>query len=71
MPCIHSCSVFLKAMAHGDEHRSKHHQDVDASSSSPSAQSKKLAKRPWPSSYREESSPKVSPPRGGTPDETE
>jgi hypothetical protein len=32
---------------------------------------KKLAKRPRPSSYQEESSPEVSPPRGGTPDETE
>jgi hypothetical protein len=32
---------------------------------------KKLAKSPRPSSNQEESSPKVSPPRGGTPDETE
>jgi hypothetical protein len=32
---------------------------------------KKLAKRPRPSSYQEESFPDVSPPRGGTPDETE
>jgi hypothetical protein len=37
----------------------------------PSAKRKKLAKRPRPSSYQEESSPEVSPPRGGTPDETE
>jgi hypothetical protein len=57
-------------MAHGDERRSKHHQDVGASSSGPSAKPKKLAKRPRPSSYQE-SSPEVSPPRGGTPDETE
>jgi hypothetical protein len=53
-------------MAHGDECRSKHHQDVGASSSGPSTQPKKLAKRPRPSSYQKESSPKVSPPRGGT-----
>jgi hypothetical protein len=71
MPCTHSCSVFLKAMARGDERRSKHRQDVVASSSGPSAKPKKLAKRPRPSSYQEESSPKVSPPRGGTPNETE
>jgi hypothetical protein len=70
MPCTHSCLVFLKEMARGDERRSKHHQDVSASSSGPSAKSKKLAKRPRPSSYQEESSPEVSPPRGGTPDET-
>jgi hypothetical protein len=37
----------------------------------PSTKPKKLAKRSWPSSYQEESSPKVSPPRGGTPNETE
>jgi hypothetical protein len=71
MPCTHSCSVFLKTMAHGDERRSKHRQDVGASSSGPSTKPKKLVKRPWPSSYQEEFSPKVSPPRGGTPDETE
>jgi hypothetical protein len=71
MPCTHSCSVFLKAMAHGDERHSKHRQDVSASSSGPSAKPKKLAKRPRPSSYQEESSPEFSPPRGGTPDETE
>jgi hypothetical protein len=70
MPCTHSYSVFLKEMAHGDEHCSKHRQDVSASSSGPSAKPKKLAKRPWPSSYQKESSPEVSPPRGGTPDET-
>jgi hypothetical protein len=67
IPCTHSCSVFMKAMAHGDERRSKHHQDVSASSSGPSAKPKKLAKRPRPSSYQEESSPEVSPPH----DETE
>jgi hypothetical protein len=71
MPCTHSCSVFLKAMAHGDERCSKHHQDISASSSGPSAKLKKLAKRPRPSSYQDESSLKVSPPRGGTTDETE
>jgi hypothetical protein len=71
MHCTHSCSMFLKEMARGDERRSKHRQDVGASSSGPSAKLKKLAKRPRPSSYQEESSPKVSPPRGGTPDETE
>jgi hypothetical protein len=58
-------------MTHDDECRSKHHQDVGASSSGPSAKPKKLAKRPQPSNYQEESSPEVSPPRGGTPDETE
>jgi hypothetical protein len=71
MPCTHSCSVFLKAMARGDERCSKHHQDISASSSGPSAKLKKLAKRPRPSSYQDESSLKVSPPRGGTTDETE
>jgi hypothetical protein len=45
-------------------------QDI-GTSSGPSAKPKKLAKRPRPSSYQEESSPKVSPPCGGTPDETE
>jgi hypothetical protein len=63
--------MFLKEMARGDERRSKHHQDVGASSSGPSTKPKKLAKRPQPSSYQEEFSPKVSPPCGGTPDETE
>jgi hypothetical protein len=58
-------------MARGDERHSKHHQVVGASSSGPSAKPKKLTKRPRPSSYQEESSPEVSPPRGGTPDETE
>jgi hypothetical protein len=58
-------------MAHGDERRLKHHQDVIASSSGPCAKPKKLTKRPQPSSYQEESSPEVSPPRGGTPDEME
>jgi hypothetical protein len=57
-------------MAHGDECLSKHRQDVGASSSGPSANPKKLAKRPRPSSYQQESSPEVSPPCGGTPDET-
>jgi hypothetical protein len=71
IPCTHVWYSFLKAMAHGDERRSKHHQDVGASSSGPSAKPKKLAKRPRPISYQEESSPEVSPPRGGTPDETE
>jgi hypothetical protein len=58
-------------MTRGDECRSKHRQDVDASSSGPSTKSKKLAKRPRLSSYKEESSPEVSPPHGGTPDEME
>jgi hypothetical protein len=58
-------------MARGDERRLKHHQDVGVSSSGPSAKPKKLAKRPWLSRYKEESSPEVSPPRGGTPDEME
>jgi hypothetical protein len=57
-------------MAHGDERRLKHRQDVGASISGPSTKPKKLAKRPRPSSYQEESSPDASPPRGGTPDET-
>jgi hypothetical protein len=63
--------IFLKAMARGDERHLKHHQDVGASSSSPSAKPKKLIKRPRPSSYQKESSPEVSPAHGGTPDETE
>jgi hypothetical protein len=58
-------------MARGDERRSKHHQDVVAFSSGLSTKPKKLAKRPRPSSYQEESSPEVSPPHGGTPDEME
>jgi hypothetical protein len=58
-------------MACGDERRSKHREDVGASSSGPSAKPKKVAKRPGPNSYQEESSPEVSPPRGGTPDEME
>jgi hypothetical protein len=58
-------------MACGDERRSKHRQDVGASSSGLSTKPKKLVKRPRPNSYEEESSPEVSPPRGGTPDETE
>jgi hypothetical protein len=63
--------IFLKAMARGDERRSKHRHNVGASSSGPSAKPKKLVKRPRPSSYQEESSPEVSPAHGGTPDETE
>jgi hypothetical protein len=63
--------IFLKAMARGDERRSKHRQDVGASSSGPSAKPKKLVKRPRPSNYQEESSPEVSPAHGGTTDETE
>jgi hypothetical protein len=62
---------FLKAMARSDEHHSKHHQDVGASSSGPFAKPKKLAKRPRPNRYQEESSPEAFPPRGGTPDEME
>jgi hypothetical protein len=58
-------------MTHGDERWSKHRQDVSASSSGPSTKPKKLVKRPRPSNYQEESSPEVSPPCGGTPDETE
>jgi hypothetical protein len=72
LSCSYSCTYsFLKAMARGDEHHSKHRQDVSASSSGPSAKPKKLAKRPRPSSYQEKSSPEASPPRGGTPDEME
>jgi hypothetical protein len=61
----------LRALARDDEHHSKHRQDVGAFSSGPSVKPKKLAKRPQLSSYQEESSPEVSPPRGGTPNETE
>jgi hypothetical protein len=43
--------MFLKAMAHGNDRRLKHRQDVGASSSGPSTKLKKLAKRPRPSSY--------------------
>jgi hypothetical protein len=71
MSCTHSCSVFLKGMTHGDQRRSKHHQDVGASLGGPSTKPKKLTKRLRPSSYQKESSPEVSPPRGGSPDETE
>jgi hypothetical protein len=71
MPYTHSCLVFLKEMARGDERCSMHRQDVGASSSVSSTKLKKLVKRPRPSSYQEESSPEASPPRGGTPDETE
>jgi hypothetical protein len=71
MPYTHSCLVFFKEMARGGERHSKHRQDIGASSSVLSIKPKKLAKRPQPSSYQEESSPKVSPSRGGTPDETE
>jgi hypothetical protein len=58
-------------MVRGDERRSKHHQDVGASFSDPSAKPKKLAKIPQPNSYQEESSLEVSPSHGGTPDEME
>jgi hypothetical protein len=58
-------------MAHSVERRSKHRQDVGASSSDPSNKPKKVAKRPRPRSYQEESSPEASPPHGSTPDETE
>jgi hypothetical protein len=58
-------------MTRDDERPSKHHQDVGAYSSGPSAKPKKLAKRPRPSSYHEEFSSEVSPPRGGTLDEME
>jgi hypothetical protein len=39
MPCTHSRSVFLKAMARGDERRSMHRQDIRAFSSGPSVTS--------------------------------
>jgi hypothetical protein len=71
MSYTHSCSMFLKEIARGDERHSKHRQDVGAFSSGPSDKPKKLAKRPRPSSYQKESSPEVSPPHGGTPDEME
>jgi hypothetical protein len=58
-------------MVYGDECRLKHHQDVSASSSDPSAKTKKLARRSRPCSNQEESSPEASPPHGSTPDETE
>jgi hypothetical protein len=58
-------------MARGDERRSKHHQDVGASSSGLSTKTMILGKRQRPSNYQEESSPEASPPRGGTPDEME
>jgi hypothetical protein len=64
---------FLEGMAREDQERStEHRQDVSGSSShAPTAKCKKLAKRPRPSSYQEESCPEASPPSGGTPDETE
>jgi hypothetical protein len=53
----------------GHEHRTKHHQDIGASSSHvPVAMSKQLAKRRRQSSLREESSLEDSPPHGGTPE---
>jgi hypothetical protein len=58
-------------MTRGDEHHSKHRQDVGTSSSGPSTKPKKFAKRPRPCSYQEESSPKASPHYGSTPDEME
>jgi hypothetical protein len=64
---------FLEGMFHDNQERStKHRQDPSGSSShAPTPKSKKLAKRPRPSSYQEESSPEDSPPHGGTPDEME
>jgi hypothetical protein len=62
---------FLKAMAgEGHERCSKQRQGTGGSSSSqgPFAHPKKPAKRPRPSSLREESSPEDYPPHGGTPD---
>jgi hypothetical protein len=61
----------LKTLARGDEHHSKHRQNVGASSSGPSAKPKKVAKRPCPYNYQEESSPDVPPHSGCTPNETE
>jgi hypothetical protein len=54
----------------GKECRSKHCQEAGGSGSSraPITHPKKLAKRVRPSSLREESSPKDSPPCGGTPE---
>jgi hypothetical protein len=65
--------LFLEGMARDDQERcAKYRQDVSGSSRrAPTAKSKKLAKGPRPISYQEESSPEASPPRGGTPDETE
>jgi hypothetical protein len=54
-------------MAHDvDERRSKHHQDIGASSGGPSAKTKQLAKRKRPMPH--DSSSEDSPPRGGTPE---
>jgi hypothetical protein len=58
-------------MPRGDERHSKHHQDVGTFSSGHSTKSKKLAKRSRSNNYQEESSPEVSPPHGGTPNDTE
>jgi hypothetical protein len=58
-------------MARSDEHHSKYRQDVGASLIAHSAKPKKLAKRPRPHSYLEESSPEASPPYGSTPNEIE
>jgi hypothetical protein len=54
----------------GHEQCSKHREEAGASSSSrdPTVQPKKLAKRPRPSTLREESSLEDSLSRGGTPD---
>jgi hypothetical protein len=53
----------------GHEHRTKHRQDVSGSSThAPTARNKQLAKRQRLGSLHEESSPKASPPRGGTPE---
>jgi hypothetical protein len=57
----------------GHEQCSKHREETGDSSSSraPSAQPKKLAKRPWPSTLHEDSSPEDSPARGGPPESSE
>jgi hypothetical protein len=54
----------------GQERRSKHRQEASESSLSwaPIAHQKKLAKRARPNTFREESSPEDSPPRGGSPE---
>jgi hypothetical protein len=63
----------LKVMAHeGHARRSKHREEAgDSSSWAPSSQPKTLTKHQRPITLREESSPKDSPPRGGTPDSPE
>jgi hypothetical protein len=58
MPCTHSSLVFLKEMARGYERRSKHHHDVSASSSDPSANPRSLPRDHDPAATRRSPPPR-------------